>query len=155
MLGNIFSFFLWGLTVKCHGNIHQRKDSEDFTNSIDVSSSDERVDDETVLPAIVVTSDGPVLETMETLDDVDDEETFINELMAIHPNDEDVVVEDLEVEAIPIQTEVDGGMHEVQEAEEAFEIVVRHLKVNGLPLYRSQLWVLTVLLGYSSSSPSF
>lgn len=104
---------------------------------------------------IVVTSDGPVLETMETLDDVDDEETFINELMAIHPNDEDVVVEDLEVEAIPIQTEVDGGMHEVQEAEEAFEIVVRHLKVNGLPLYRSQLWVLTVLLGYSSSSPSF
>lgn len=33
---------------------------------------------------------------MATLDDIDDDEAFINELMAMHPNDEDIVVEDLE-----------------------------------------------------------
>lgn len=33
---------------------------------------------------------------METLDDVDENEAFINDLMAMHPNDDDIVVEDLE-----------------------------------------------------------
>lgn len=33
---------------------------------------------------------------MDTVDDIDEDEAFINELMALHPNDEDIVVEDME-----------------------------------------------------------
>lgn len=35
---------------------------------------------------------------MGTLDDVDEDEAFIMELMAMHPNDDDIVVEDLDLE---------------------------------------------------------
>jgi hypothetical protein len=35
---------------------------------------------------------------METLDDVDDDEAFIMELMSMHPNDDDIVVEDLDLD---------------------------------------------------------
>ena len=69
---------------------------------------------------------------METLDDVDDEEAFINELMALHPNDDDIVVEDLEnvTETVePQNQEVD----EVQQAQEAVENVVRQRFVKAYP----------------------
>lgn len=33
---------------------------------------------------------------MDTVDDIDEDEAFINELMALHPNDEDIIVEDIE-----------------------------------------------------------
>jgi hypothetical protein len=33
---------------------------------------------------------------MDTVDDVDEDEAFINELIALHPNDEDIIVEDIE-----------------------------------------------------------
>lgn len=33
---------------------------------------------------------------MDTVDDIDEDEAFINELMALHPNVEDLIVEDIE-----------------------------------------------------------
>lgn len=48
----------------------------------------------TEIPAVVVTP--PAMEAMSTFDDVDEDEAFICELMAMHPNDDDIVVEDLE-----------------------------------------------------------
>lgn len=33
---------------------------------------------------------------MDTIEDIDEDEAFINELMALHPNDEDIIVEDIE-----------------------------------------------------------
>jgi hypothetical protein len=38
----------------------------------------------------------PQLQNMDTVDDIDEDEAFINELMALHPNDEDLIVEDIE-----------------------------------------------------------
>jgi hypothetical protein len=35
---------------------------------------------------------------MATLDDVDEDEAFIMELMAMHPNDDDIIVEDLDLD---------------------------------------------------------
>lgn len=32
----------------------------------------------------------------DTVDDIDEDEAFINELIALHPNDEDIIVEDIE-----------------------------------------------------------
>lgn len=75
------------------------KDLDDNTSSIDVSSNEESgsVQEDTQVPAIVVSGDvGATLRTMETLDDVDEDEAFISELMAMHPNDEEIRVEDLE-----------------------------------------------------------
>lgn len=39
---------------------------------------------------------------MATLDDIDEDEAFIMELMAMHPNDDDLIVEDLELTPPPI-----------------------------------------------------
>ena len=47
------------------------------------------------IQAVDVTSP-PQLQNMDTVDDIDDDEAFINELMALHPNDEDLIVEDIE-----------------------------------------------------------
>lgn len=76
------------------------KDHDESVNSIDASSNDET---ETQVPLVVVTCEVPHLETMSTLDDVDDDEAFISDLMAMHPNDDDIVIEDLEEidEALP------------------------------------------------------
>lgn len=50
------------------------------------------------IQAIDVTSPShlPQLQNMDTVDDIDEDEAFINELMALHPNDEDLIVEDIE-----------------------------------------------------------
>lgn len=90
-----------------------------------MTSSDDQ--DETRVPMIVVSTavDGARLESTETLDDVDEDEAFISELMAMHPNDEDIVVEDLEVEINDIYN---GDVHV---AEEAIENVVRQKFMNG------------------------
>lgn len=77
---------------------------------------------------IVLTADGGHSESMETLEDVDEDEIFISDLMAMHPNDEDIVVEDLELEIAAV--DVDGDVHD---AEEAIEVVVRQTFVNGFP----------------------
>lgn len=93
--GKFFGSFYFPFVVEiCKKKL--AKDLDESTNSIDVSSNEENGtvhDENTQVPAILVTS---VLQTMATLDDVDDDEAFINELMAMHPNDEDIVVEDLE-----------------------------------------------------------
>lgn len=141
----IFLLFLIVIDVK----LSSAKDSDDLTNSIDVSSSDEQNEDETLVPAvpeIVVDSiDTPHLETQETLDDVDEEEAFITELMALHPNDDDIVVVDLEnddlendepqIPEVEVQEvdEVQQADETIHEAEEAIESVVRNTFVNGLP----------------------
>ena len=68
-----------------------------------MSSSNEEI--ETQVPAIVLMGENVTLTdtgnthrfiTMGTLEDIDDNEAFISDLMAIHPNDENMVVEDLE-----------------------------------------------------------
>lgn len=139
MLGDIFYSVLWVLTV-IDIKIPSEKDSEDFTNSIDVSSSDERNENETIVPAIVVSSNGPHLDQQETLDDVDDEEAFINELMALHPNDDDILddiaVEDLEnvAETVASQSQEVDEVHEIQEDEETIETVVRQTFVKAFLL---------------------
>ncbi len=51
-------------------------------------------DDETI--ATVQNLNPPPLQNMDTVDDIDEDEIFINELMAMHPNEEDVIVEDIE-----------------------------------------------------------
>lgn len=66
-------------------------------------SEEQRSNDEQQTSAsttLIVNAVGAHLEATETFDDVDEDEAFINELMALHPNDEDIVVEDLE-EAAP------------------------------------------------------
>lgn len=93
--GTFMEFFLRYFFFCCNVEKYLRKDLDELTNSIDVSSNEETLHDEnTQLPVILVT--GSVLQTMSTLDDVDDDEAFIHELMAMHPNDDDIVVEDLE-----------------------------------------------------------
>jgi hypothetical protein len=57
-------------------------------------------DDETQvqLPSIEISTqnvDAP-LQTMNSVDDIDEDEAFINELIAIHRTEDDIVVEDLE-----------------------------------------------------------
>lgn len=66
------------------------KKTKDFTNSSDF-------DDEEI-PTIQISSPPltPSLQNMDTVDDIDEDEAFINELMALHPNDEDIIVEDIE-----------------------------------------------------------
>jgi hypothetical protein len=55
----------------------------------------------TSVPTIEITRISPQLQNMDTVDDIDEDEAFINELMALHPNDEDIIVEDLEFRAAP------------------------------------------------------
>jgi hypothetical protein len=92
------------------------KDLDEMTSSIDVSSNEEHetVQGNTEVPAIVVTG----MTRAETLDDVDDDEAFISELMAMHPNDEDIQVEDLEG---------DGDMMTIQEGLRTTDEVERAL----------------------------
>lgn len=52
--------------------------------------------DDEEIPTITISSPPHFLQTMDTVDDIDEDEAFINELMALHPNDEDIVVEDME-----------------------------------------------------------
>lgn len=99
----------------------QPKKKKDLDESIDVSSSN----DESVIqvPVIAITSESPHLETMSTIEDVDEDEAFICELMAMYPNDEDIVVEDLE-EVGSAETPT-GAVYDVPEGEEATEDGVR------------------------------
>jgi hypothetical protein len=67
-------------------------------SSIDVSSNEEtepRVT-EIAAPEMAISR----LESSETFDDVDEDEAFINDLMAMHPNDDDLVIEDLDTVSI-------------------------------------------------------
>lgn len=43
---------------------------------------------------------------MATLDDVDEDEAFIMELMAMHPHEDDLIVEDLEMTPPPTIPEI-------------------------------------------------
>lgn len=124
------------------------RDLDDRTDSIDMSSTDEDQTDgapsdelasETIVQSVEPLSVAALLETVETFDDVNDDEAFISELMALHPNDADIVVEDLE-EAPTVDINLPGILIEQpdQEAEEAVEDVVRQ-KVWMVFLYRSQL----------------
>lgn len=99
-------------------------------SSIEEEQTDPRI------PTITVTNEfATQLESMRALDDGDDDE-FLAELMAIHPNDHDIVVEDLEqvdppgfsdepevrpglVHEHPETPEID--VEEAQEADEALE----------------------------------
>lgn len=50
---------------------------------------------------------------MDTIDDIDEDETFINELMALHPNDEDIIVEDIEANEynnLPPSSSIDASV---------------------------------------------
>lgn len=90
---------------------------KDLDDSIDASSSN---DGSTEIPAIVVTNE---LASMSTFDDVDDDEAFICDLMAMHPNDDDIVVEDLEeIDQIDPPS---ADTHDVPEGVEATEDGVR------------------------------
>lgn len=63
---------------------------------VDVPSSIEEEQTDPRIPTITVTNEFTAqLESMRTPEDVEDE-LFLTELMAIHPNDHDIVVEDLE-----------------------------------------------------------
>jgi hypothetical protein len=46
------------------------------------------------------------LQPMATLDDVDEDEAFILELMSMHPNDDDIIIEDLSIEESVDETPV-------------------------------------------------
>lgn len=94
------------------------QNSIDSPLSASESSIEENLDD-TLVPAYEATTieGAPHLESMQTLDDVDEDEAFIHDLMAMHPNDEDLVVVDLE--ELLDETVIDA------EEEEAFENVVR------------------------------
>lgn len=119
-------------------------------SSIDVSSNDE-----TEMRVTEIAAPGPAVSRLvssETFDDVDEDEAFINELMAMHPNDDDLVIEDLEtisiivtapdyVDAIPVivttpEDVVEGadGEADILEAEEAVEEGVRQNVDDGFPL---------------------
>ena len=69
------------------------KDLDDFTGSIDASSTDEAETTHSSKTEVAVS--GEMLRAT-TLDDVDDDEAFISDLMAMHPNDEDIEIVDLE-----------------------------------------------------------
>lgn len=81
-----------------HTNKQNNKDNDSSngeSNSSNVSSNGEI---QSQIQAIDVTSPprSPQLQNMDTVDDIDEDEAFINELMALHPNDEDLIVEDIE-----------------------------------------------------------
>jgi hypothetical protein len=67
-------------------------DSSIGTNSSNMSLSNIG-ENLTQLPAIDI---NPQLHHMDSVDDIDEDEAFISELMALHPNDEDIIVEDIE-----------------------------------------------------------
>lgn len=106
---------------------------KDLDDSIDISSTSN--DGSTEIPAVIVTNE---LASMSTFDDVDDDEAFICDLMAMHPNDDDIVVEDLEEEIDQIDPP-SVEMHDVAEGEEATEDGVRLDKCSWLCSYRSLL----------------
>lgn len=83
-------------------NKHTLKDIEStgtttYSSNASLSTNDD--DLKVQLPTIEITPttpNTPRIERMDTVDDIDADEAFISELMAIHPNDEDIVVEDIE-----------------------------------------------------------
>lgn len=81
------------ISKKNYNSIKKDIDSSSGTNSSNMSLSND--DLATELPVIEVTP-SPQLENMNSVDDIDEDEAFINELMALHPNDEDIIVEDVE-----------------------------------------------------------
>lgn len=88
---------------------------------------------ETIVPSIEPLNVVALLETMETFDDVDEDEAFITELMALHPIDADIVVEDLEeVPTVDIALPEIVIDQDVAQCEEATEDVVRQ-KLNYFP----------------------
>lgn len=104
---------------------------KDLDDSIDVSSSNDG--SVTEVPAVIVTND---LASMSTFDEIDDDEAFICDLMAMHPNDDDIVVEDLEEIDQIDPPSVDT--HDVPEDGEATEDDgVRLDKCSWLCFYRS------------------
>lgn len=119
-------------------NFGGKKDLDDSTFSGDPPSHSEA----TAIPTIVVTNVyAPPLDRMSTFDDIDEDEIFICDLMAMHPNDEDLVVEDLEEagETISLaETEIEN----IPEAEEAIEDAVRNkwchaVEFHPIALFRS------------------
>lgn len=77
----------------------------DESVEVDMTSEDEN-------ETLVVSNEGAVLESTATLDEVDEDEAFIIELMAMHPNDDDIVVEDLEEVCVEVEGTVDHGGEE-------------------------------------------
>jgi len=80
---------------------------EDDSNDVSTTASDnsEQVDEQDLptatelsAPEIQITcvTPPPALQSSETVDEIDEDEAFIDELIALHPNDEDIVVEDIE-----------------------------------------------------------
>lgn len=97
-------------------------------SSIEEEQTDPRI------PTITVTNEfAAQLESMRALNDADDDELFLAELMAIHPNDHDIVVEDLEqvdppgfsdepeVRPGPVHEHPESPEIDVEEAQEADE----------------------------------
>lgn len=113
-------YHLLGFTLFVVFLVNEFDLEKDESADIDAASDDEG---ETQVPAGVETNAEAHLESMEML--VDEEEVFISELMAMHPNDDDIVVEDLEEVA--------------REAEEAIEDGVRQINCKRRLLYRSLL----------------
>lgn len=94
------------------------KNRDESTNSTDASSNEDIDEIEMELPEIVVTSDGTPHQVIEA-PDPDEDEAFISELLAIHPNDDDLIVEDLEaVENVPQVGEMSADARDREEAAE-------------------------------------
>lgn len=131
-----FTIFSIGDCINFFGGKKKNKNLDDSAGSSnDIPSSIDET--ETPNPTIVVTNAVAPFETMATLDDIDEDEAFISELMAMHPNDEDLVVEDLE-EAGEIVNVSEIEVENVQAAEAAIEDV-RHFNgalLCSFPLYR-------------------
>lgn len=87
---------------------------------------------ETIVPSVGPLNVVALLQSMATVDDVNEDEAFISELMALHPNDEDIVVEDLETPSVEIIVPEILVVQDEEEGEEALEDVVRQSNsVNG------------------------
>lgn len=127
---------------------------------VDVPSSIEEEQTDPRIPTITVTSDfASQLESMRILDE---DELFLAELMAIHPNDQDIVVEDLEQvdppdfsddpEVVPgiVLEHPESPASGVDEAQEAEEDGVSSLK--KFSQCRSQL---SLVFGRPPSAISF
>lgn len=116
--GNGCPAFYYNIVLGLHAF---EKDADD---SIEVDATPE-CNDETRAPIVEPNH----LDSMATLDDINEDDAFIIELMAMHPNDDDIVVDDIE------DVDVEGA-----DGEEATDYGVRlRLLLCGLVLiYRFQ-----------------